>query len=123
MTDPTRRNDRGRPLAPSRRAKQLLHEVNSRIALMEVVLGNLHRRIGDGRESDREQLRTKLTACYLVRKGLERGHYNEARALKDLLRRVEIRLEHKRFEPFGTVREDEYQYVDYDELTSRLFGS
>ncbi len=107
---------------PSRRVKQLLHEVNSRIALMEVVLGNLHRNATTGREADREQLRGKLSACYLVRKSLERGHADEARPLKELLQLAEIRVEHRRFEAFGSVQPDEYVGVDFEDLEQRLFG-
>ncbi len=123
MSHRSPRRDHGRVPEPSRRVKQLLHEVNSRIALMEVVLGNLHRNATAGREADRERLRSKLSACYVVRKALERRPLGEARSLKELLQLAEIRLEHRRFEPFGAVQPDEYEGVDFEDLEQRLFGT
>lgn len=98
-------------------------ELNSRIASMEKLLGNLHSteaRTGVRFNAVKHDLRSRLTACYLARDCLRRGEYQEIESLDQLLLRVRVRVEHRRYRKLSVLTAEEIRGVDLDALSRQL---
>ena len=105
--------------------RRLLHEVGSRVTFLEEALEHIQRAEAKGMrdlQSVKANLRKKLTACYLVREGLRRGEDYQAENLNALLERVQIWVEHRRYQKFGMLSRVEIAAVDLDDLARRLQG-
>jgi hypothetical protein len=102
-----------------------LRQLNSRISILEAVLGNLHRteaKTGVRQEADKADLKRKLTACYVLRETLKRGHVREDLTLNESLKRIEVRLDHRHFRRMGRIERTEVEACDLDALARRLQG-
>ena len=110
-------SDRNRP------TDGLLRELNAKISTMETLLGNLHStesRNGTKFSTLKVELRTRLTACYLAKDSLRQGEFAELRSLDDLLLRLRIRIEHRKFRTFGNLLGEDVKGCDLDELCRKL---
>lgn len=118
MSDP-------RPEPPSDNGRRLLRELNAKISTMETLLGNLHNtesRTGSSFQAVKVDLRARLTACYLARESLRKGELQGASSLEDLLTRLRVRVEHRKYRERAAIKMGEVQAVDLDELSRRLLA-
>ncbi len=113
------------PQPPSENGRRLLRELNAKISTMETLLGNLHNtesKTGSSFQAVKVDLRARLTACYLARESLRKGELQGASNLEDLLTRLRIRVEHRRFRDREVIKVGELSDVDLDELSRQLQG-
>ncbi len=105
--------------------RRLLAQVQNRMTFLENALGHIERAQTKGMHNLKpvqDNLRKKLTACYLVREGLRRGADYRADNLNSLLDRVQIWVEHRQYQKLATLSPAEIQAVDLDALATRLQG-
>lgn len=111
------------PQPPSDNGRRLLRELNAKISTMETLLGNLHNtesRTGSSFQAVKVDLRARLTACYLARESLRSGELQSSTNLEDLLTRLRVRVEHRKYQDWEMIRMSEVEEVDLDELTRQL---
>ena len=113
------------PQPPSDNGQRLLRELNAKISTMETLLGNLHNtesRTGSSFQAVKVDLRARLTACYLARESLRKGELQGSTNLEDLLTRLRVRVEHRKYQDWAIIRKSEVAAVDLDDLTRQLLG-
>lgn len=104
-------------------SQKLLQVLDAKIATMERLLGNLHAtevRSGDKFTTLKVDLRARLTACYLAKRSLKRGEFRQATDLDQLLKRLRVQVEHRRFRALRPIRDEDLAAVDLDHLIRRL---
>ena len=112
-----------RPQPPSENGRRLLRALNTKIVAMETLLGNLHNtesRAGSSSQNVKVDLRARLTACYLARESLRRGELQGAENLEDLLTRLRVQIEHRKYNRRRRITRSEVRAVDLEELSRRL---
>ena len=113
------------PEPPSSNGRRLLRELNAKISTMETLLGNLHNtesRTGSSFQAVKVDLRARLTACYLARESLRKGELQGSTDLEDLLVRLRVRVEHRKYEEMTVIQIREVQSVDLEKLTQQFLG-
>lgn len=111
------------PQPLSDNGRKLLRELNAKISTMETLLGNLHStesKTGSSFQSIKVDLRAQLTACYLARESLQNGELQNAGNLENLLTRLRVRMEHRKYRDQDVIQLRDVQSVNIDELARRL---
>jgi len=117
MPDPT-------PQPPSDNGRRLLRELNAKISTMETLLGNLHNtesRTGSSFQAVKVDLRARLTACYLARESLRKGELHTSINLEDLLTRLRVRVEHRKYQDQATISMQDVMAADLEALSQQFF--
>ena len=113
------------PEPPSSNGRRLLRELNAKISTMETLLGNLHNtesRTGSSFQAVKVDLRARLTACYLARESLRKGELQGSADLEDLLVRLRVRVEHRKYEDLAVIEMGDVQSVDIEKLAEQFWA-